>query len=310
MKEERIEILKMVAEKKITVEEGERLLRALEKGEAEERESRSERFGGRHWGPYCRGEWSWGDSFEGLGFKAQEFFENAFGSVFGDEYWFDGYEPAGPVEDLRLDEHTTLVLTNPRTVHKHGSADIIIRPSEDGRLHLENSEKGRCEVLRKESKIVVFCHHDATVRVPSGVGKVKVVLAKGDAEVHDLAVPLDVRAVKGNVVVRKAARPLSARVMKGDMALDLADSYAGRSDVFAVDGDIRVTLSSRFSGGVEARVAKGDIRFTSKGHKTKTSKNSFFRSESVELGSGSGDNLLNLRTMHGDITVEEREEGR
>ncbi len=102
MKEERIEILKMVADKKITVEEGERLLRALEKGEAEERESRCERFGPKHRGPYGRGDWSLGDSFEGFGFKAQEFFENAFGSLFGDEYWFEGYEPARGVRDLSL----------------------------------------------------------------------------------------------------------------------------------------------------------------------------------------------------------------
>jgi len=310
MKEERIEILKMVAERKITVEEGERLLRALEKGEAEERESRSERSGPRHWGPYCRGEWSWGDSFEGLGFKAQEFFENAFGSIFGDEYWFDGYEPVGSVEDLRLGEHSTLVVTNPRTVYKHGSADIRIRPSEDERLHLENSAKGRCEVLRKENKIVIFCRHDAAVRVPPTVGKVKVILAKGSAEVHDLPVPLDVRVVKGDALIWSAARPFSVRVMKGDVAIDLADSYAGKSDAFAVDGDIRVTVGSQFSGRVDARVAKGDIRLHSNGHKTKTSKNSFFRAESAELGGGSGDNLLNLRTMRGDITVEAREEGR
>src|SRR4030067_433509 len=106
MKEERIEILKMVAEKKITVEEGERVLRALEKGQ---------------------------------------------------------------VEDLRLDGETTVVLTNPRTAYKHGSADVSIRPSEDNRLHLEAGEKGKCEVVRKENKIVIFCHNDAAVRVTPSI---------------------------------------------------------------------------------------------------------------------------------------------
>ena len=311
MKEERIEILQMVADKKITVEEGERLLRALEKGEAGERESRSERFSPRHRGPCGRGDWSWGDSFEGFGFKAQEFFENAFGSVFGDEYWFEGYEPArGPVEDLRLDGETTVVLTNPRTAYRHGSADVSVRTSEDGRLHLETGEKGRCEVLRKENKIVIFCHYNAAVRVPPSIGKVKVVLAKGDTEIYDLPLPLEIRTLKGDIVVRNAVRPLSIRAMRGKVAIDLADDYAGKADVSAMDGDISVTTAAQFSGRVEAKVGKGDIRVQSKGLKSKTAKNAFFRSESVELGAGSADNLLNLRTMHGDITVSSREDGR
>ena len=308
MKEERIEILKMVSDKKITVEEGERLLRALEKGEAEERECRSEKFGHKHGGTYCRGDWSWGDSFEGFGHKAQEFFENAFGSVFGDEYWFEGFKPvSGPIEDLSLDGQSTLVLTNPRTAYKHGSADVSIRPSEDGRLHLESGEKGRCEVLRKDNKIVIFCHHNAAVHVPTSIGKVKVVLAKGDAEVNDLPLSLDVRTLKGDIVVRNASRPLNIRAMKGKITVDLSEPYAGRSDVSAMDGDISVTTAAQFSGRIEARVGKGDIRVHSQGMKSKAAKNAFFRSESVELGGGSAENLLNLRTMHGDITVNTRE---
>ena len=311
MKEERIEILKMVADKKITVEEGERLLRALEKGEADERESRSERFGHRHRGPCGPGDWNWGERFDGLGSKMQEFFDNAFGSVFGDEYWFEGYELASvPVEDLKLDGETTLVLTNPRTAYKHGSADVSIRPSEDGRLHLEAGEKGKCEVLRKENKIVIFCHNDAAVRIPASIGKVKVILAKGNTEVHDVRLPLEIRAVKGDVVVRTADHPLSIRAMKGNVTLDLADAYGGKSDVSAMDGDISVTTGPQFSGRVEAKVGKGDIRIQSKGLKSSTAKNTFFRTESVDFGAGSSDSILNLKTMHGDITVTTRGNGR
>jgi DUF4097 and DUF4098 domain-containing protein YvlB len=311
MKEERIEILRMVANKKITVEEGERLLRALERGEAEERESRSERFGPRHHGLRGPGDWNWGERFERLGFKMEEFFDNAFGSVFGDEYWFEGYETASlPVEDLKLDAETMVVLTNSRTACRHGSADISIRPSEDDRLHLEAEEKGKCEVLQKEKRIVIFFRDDAAVRIPATIGKVKIVLAKGDTEVHDLRLPLEIRAVKGDIVVRNAVHPLSIRAMKGRISLDLADSYTGKSDVSALDGDISVTAGPQFSGRLEARVGKGDIHVQSKGIKASTSKNAFFRTESVEFGSGSSESLLSLKTMHGDITVTTREDSR
>jgi len=246
-----------------------------------------------------------------MGFKMQEFFDNAFGSVFGDEYWFEGYEAASvPVEDLKLDGETTLVLTNSRTAYKHGSADVHIRPSEDDRLHLEAGEKSNYEVLQKEKKILIFFRDDATARVPATIGKVKVILAKGDADVHELRLPLEIRAVKGDVVVRNAVHPLNIRAMKGRISLDLADSYTGKSDVSALDGDINVTAGPQFSGRMEARVGKGDIRIQSKGIKSSTNKNAFFRTESAELGSGSSDNLLSLKTMHGDITVTKREEGR
>jgi DUF4097 and DUF4098 domain-containing protein YvlB len=311
MKEERLEILKMVADKKITVEEGERLLRALEKGEAEERESRSERFGHRHRGPCGPGDWNWGERFDGLGFKMQEFFDNAFGSVFGDEYWFEGYEPAAvPIDEIKLDDRTTVVVTNPRTAYKHSSADIRIRPSEDDRLHLELGEKGKCEVLRKENKVVIFCRDDTGVRIPETIGKVKIVLAKGDAEIHDLRVPLDIRTVKGDVAVRNAARPLTIKAVKGNVKLELDDAYAGKSDVSAMDGDISVTAGPQFSGRVEAKVGKGDIRLQSKGLKSSADKNAFFRTESVEFGTGSSETLLSLKTMHGDITLTTRGEGR
>jgi len=241
----------------------------------------------------------------------QEFFDNAFGSVFGDEYWFEGYETASvPVEDLKLDVETTVVLTNSRTAYKHGSADVHIRPSEDDRLHLEAGEKSKCEVLQKEKKILILFRDDAAVRIPTTIGKVKVILAKGDTQIHDLGLPLEIRTVKGDIVVRNAVHPLSIRAMKGKVTLDLADSYTGKSDVSAMDGDINVMAGPQFSGRVEARVGKGDIRIQSKGIKAGTDKNAFFRTESVEFGSGSSDNLLSLKTMHGDITVTTREDGR
>jgi hypothetical protein len=57
-------------------------------------------------------------------------------------------------------------------------------------------------------------------------------------------------------------------------------------------------------------VGKGDIRIQSKDLKSSANKNAFFRTESVELGSGSRDTLVSLKTLHGDITVTTREDGR
>ncbi len=305
MKEERLEILRMVAGKKITVEEGERLLRALEKGEKEDKEDRAERFGPRHRGPR---DWNLGERFEEMGFKMQEFFDHAFGSIFGDEYWFEGYEKVTmPVEELKVDKETWLVLASPRSAYRRGSANVKIMPSDDSRLHLETSGKERCEILQKDKKIVFLCQNDAAIRVPEEIARIKMLLARGNAEIQDAKMTLEIRALKGDISVRNARQPVNIRVMHGDVELDLADAYAGKSEIAAMHGDIKVSASPEFSGKVEARVAHGDIRLEAKGVKSTTSKNAFFRMESIQLGEGASDNHLNLKSMNGNISVTTRE---
>jgi DUF4097 and DUF4098 domain-containing protein YvlB len=308
MKDERLEILRMVADKKITVEEGERLLRALEKGEKEDKENRAEWCGPKHRGSR---DWHLGERFEEMGFKMQEFFDHAFGSVFGDEYWFEGYEKVTvPVEEIKVDKETWLVVASPRSAYRHGSADVKILPSDDSLLHIETAGKDRCEILRKDNKIVFLCQDNATIRVPEEVARVKMILARGDAEIQDAKMALEIRALKGDVSVRNAQQPVNIRVMKGDVELDLADAYAGKSEIAAMDGDIKVAAGPEFSGKVEARVGRGDIRLEAKGVKAATSKNAFFRMESIQLGEGAGDNHLNLKSMNGNISVTTRESAR
>ncbi len=136
MKDERMEILKMVADKVISVEEGERLLRALDKSARRAGAGRSGHHGPRH---RHHGDWDLGERLGEMGFRMQEFFDNAFGSMFGDEYWFDGYETVtGPAEDIVLDEEATLVISNPRHMYRSGSGDIRISPSSDEHLRLSS----------------------------------------------------------------------------------------------------------------------------------------------------------------------------
>jgi DUF4097 and DUF4098 domain-containing protein YvlB len=305
MKEERLEILRMVADKKITVEEGERLLRALEKGDKEDKDSRADWCGPKHRGSR---DWHLGERFEEMGFKMQEFFDHAFGSVFGDEYWFEGYEKMTvPVEEIQVDEETSLVVASPRSAYRHGSADVKILPSDDSSLHVETTGKERCEILRKDNKIVFLCQDDARIRVPEVIARVKMLLAKGNADIEDAKMALEIKALKGHVLVRNARRPVNIRVMKGNVELHLADAYTGKSEIAAMNGDIRVSASPKFSGKIEARVGRGDIRLEAKGVKSATSKNAFFRMESILLGEGGGDNHLNLKSMNGDIAVTTRE---
>ncbi len=308
MKEERLEILRMVANKKITVEEGERLLRALEKGEKEDKENRAERFGPGHRGPR---DWHLGERFEEMGFKMQEFFDHAFGSVFGDEYWFEGYEKVTvPVEELKVEKETWLVVASPRSAYRRGSAGVKILPSDDSHLHVETSRKERCEILRKDDKIVFLCQDDAAIRVPEEIARIKMLLARGDVEIQDAKMALEIKALKGDVSVRNARQPVNIRVMHGDVELDIADAYAGKSEIAAMHGDIKVTAGPEFSGKVEARVGRGDIRLEAKGVKSATSKNAFFRMESIQLGEGAVDNRLNLKSMNGNISVTTRESDR
>jgi hypothetical protein len=305
MKDERMEILKMVADKVISVEEGERLLRALEKGEEEARARRFERCGPRH---RHAGDWDLGDRLGEVGFKVQEFFDNAFGSMFGDEYWFEGYETTkGRPEDLAFDAETTLVVSNPRHMYRSGSVDIRVSPSPDDRLHVVSGERGRIEILKKDNKVLVLCQDDTSIQVPRALSRLKLVLARGNSRIEGLAGALEVRSMKGEITVRDASQPVVIRSMSGNVHLDLADAYAGKTEISSMHGDIEVTTAPAFSGKVEARTARGRIRFRAQDVRTTSSKNAFFRQETTEIGAGDARNLLSLKTMNGDITVAPRE---
>jgi hypothetical protein len=305
MKDERMEILRMVADKVISVEEGERLLRALEKGEETARARHFEHHGPKH---RHHGDWDLGERLGEMGFKMQEFFDNAFGSMFGDEYWFEGYEAVtGPVEDIVLDDEATLVISNPKNMYRSGSGDIRISPSPDERLRLSSGEGGTFEILRKDKKILVLCKDDLSVQVPRKLARLKLVLAKGKTNIDGLASALEVRSMKGDISVRDAAQPVVIRSMAGDVHLELADSYAGRIEVSALHGDIDVATGAGFSGRVEAKTARGQIRIQAQVVKTATSKNTFFRQETAEIGSANPQNLISLKTMNGDVTVRSKE---
>jgi len=305
MKDERLEILKMVADKVISVEEGERLLLALEKGETDARANRFDRFGHAH---RHHGDWDLGERLGEMGFRMQTFFDNTFGSMFGDEFWFEGYEPnQGRAEDLAFDADTTLVISNPRHVYRPRSGDIRITSSPDDRLHVTSGDHGRFEVLRKEKKILILCQDDTSIQIPRGLSRLKLVLAKGNTEIDGFAGALEVRSMKGEIAVRDAAEPVVIRSMSGNIHLGLADAYAGKTEVSAMHGDIEVTTAAAFSGRVEARTAHGHVRVSAQGVKSTTTKNAFFRQETTEIGAGDDRNVLALKTMHGDITVTARE---
>ncbi len=95
--------------------------------------------------------------------------------------------------------------------------------------------------------------------------------------------------------------------MAGDVQLELGDSYAGKTEVSALHGDIEVTTGAGYSGRVDAKTARGQIRLQAPGVKTTSPKNTFFRQEAAEFGSGDPQNLISLKTMNGDVTVRSKE---
>jgi len=305
MKEERLEILKMVADKVISVEEGERLLRALDEGHDQGRAGGPGRHGPRHKRP---GDWDLGERLGEMGFKMQEFLDNAFGSMFGDEYWFDGYETVGGrVEDIVLDAEATLVISNPKSAYRSGSGDIRITPSPDERLRLSTGERGKFEILRKDKKTLILCQDDIFVQVPRQLARLKLVLAKGRTRIDGLPTLLEVRSMKGDVSVAGASRPVIIRSLDGPVRLELDESYSGASEVSALQGDIELAVGPAYSGRVEARTAHGQIRFQAPALRTGAAKNAFFRQEFAEFGTADVRNPISLKTMNGDVTVRAKE---
>src|SRR5215208_2960016 len=105
MGDERLEVLRMVGEKKITVEEAERLLKALD-----EREQRRESSGPRP--EWKAGLFGLGENLRGIGELIRSTVEEAVGGIgFGFEEEFGGLEEVPTVDGrFEVPEGTTLLI--------------------------------------------------------------------------------------------------------------------------------------------------------------------------------------------------------
>ncbi|MHB8878292.1 MAG: SHOCT-like domain-containing protein [Myxococcaceae bacterium] len=240
MSDERTEVLKMVADKKISVEEAERLLRALD--ESDRRREQSP-------GPSSRGFglFGLGASFRGIGELVRTTVEEAI-SGFG--------------LDIDLD-HEALeeVAVRDGRFEVPAGALLAIRQGFHGNLELTASDGDACvvdgnitRVVRGPRGYVVKLGKPegrfTRVQVPRTAGELKAGIGGGEIKATALPCPATLKTMGGELTLVKLRKKFEAHTMGGRILLELYPELDGDCAVETMGGRVE----SGVPGGLRARI--------------------------------------------------------
>lgn len=306
MSEEQREILKMVADKTITVEEAERLLKALEEGERA-RESRQPKDRGGVGAAFD----ALSDVLSDIGPMVRNAVEDAVSGVgFGpDEPDEEGFETVpwekGPVI---IPQGATLEIVQRRTGVRHG-AGLYVEGVPGDACTIEGSGASDVRVYRQEGRVHIrWAHGDLKVCVPHTVAKVVARVMGGSIRSHEVACPVHLRTMGGNLELSGVAHPFDVKTMGGGVTLDLASGFRGDAKGHTMGGSIAATVPCDLSCTVHAVTMGGAVEIEGGMAHVQRSKAAGKQAVRVSLGQGPVCGSIALKTMGGSITVRRKDE--
>lgn len=300
MSAERMEILKMVAEKVITVEEGERLLRALGDGEQRRREPEGQ-------GPFRRpglvgAMEGFGEALAGIGPMVRGVVEEAMAGVGLDlgeeEDEYDAGEVLGRTFPVGPD--TELVVRDDPRIGCGVDLELLGTTSTQCEVLDEGSTGAR--ITRRGSRVIIRTSKDhLRVRIPNTVGRVQAVTLGGDITVRGLAAPLTLRSAGGNLELEGICKALKAKTAGGNIRLDLTDEWTGDSRIATMGGTITVRVPARIRAQILAGTMGGQVKVEEGLGQIRRQQK--LAKEKVEVNLGDGGSSLEIKTVGGDINL-------
>ncbi|MBB6480102.1 SHOCT-like domain-containing protein [Spirochaeta isovalerica] len=297
MKEERLEILKMLQEGIISAEEAEKLLSALDKGEKDSRHRHNseETFSfGNFFSNFDKG-------FSDLGKAVGDLFENI--SISGK---YRDFTPVA-MEDNRFTpgEGVRIEISQPGRGFFNGNSDISVIASPDKAIHII---EGDCEVLRKNGVIALLCSEDCKITIPENMGEVAVQLFNGSIEIDRIDAPVRVETVNGDIVLKNCSRPAKLKTVSGRIESRISGKYKGKMELNTVSGKIGLFIPRSFSGLCESTTISGNVSCHVRENMAEERGSEDFR-KSVHFRFGEGDrtNKVLCRTVSGNVELESDE---
>jgi hypothetical protein len=300
MGEERIEILKMVAENKITPEQAERLLRALDDGDAKRREEPRRRPVGERFGQRG-GLFGLGEIFEGIGGMVQETVAEAVTGFLGDDELrgLPAIELTG--NGFRLEPGSQLSVVQGRL--KHGG-DLELVPGEGETCKLLD-EGGEARVLARGTGAVIVASGALKLMVPPSAAELKVSLRGGAIRGTDLPCPASLRTLGGEIRLARLRFPFEVKTMGGELRLSLEKGLTGESVAETMGGAIELVVPEDLHLRVHAKTLGGRVELEP-GLGRKQGSGGFANLESaiLDLGEGPGEPAsLRLKTLGGNVAL-------
>ena len=300
MSQERIEILKMVGDKKITVEEAERLLRALD-----EREHRGEQ-GGRA-DRHGFGLFGLGENLRGIGDLIRTTVEEAVTGIgFGFDLDREGLEEV-PVKDGRFEVPAGSQLVIRQRFH----ADLELVPVDGGTCIVEGAIDSLGQSANRTVLRLGKTEGRATrVQIPSTVGELKAGVPGGEIRATGLSCPATLKTMGGALRLVKLRKSFQAHTMGGQVFVELYPELGGDSSAETMGGKIEIVVPGGLRARIRANTLGGKVKVDT-GLGEVVSRNSWGEQGAVvEVGGAGGSPRPEIRvnTMGGNVIVRKSEE--
>ncbi len=301
------EVLKMLADKVITVDEAERLLRALNEGKKRKEESRS-RSGG--FPGFTSAFESLGETLAEIGPLVKNTIEDVMTGIFGDESGDpeeEDLEHAEPIEGkYSIAEGIQMVIVNDWRGGGEKS-DLVLQGIEGGSCRIEEESSKPMRVLQSSSHFVIRWHGGPLrVEIPETVNRLKVRTKNGDIRVAGLGCEMSVKTLAGNLEMSDLRQNFKAKTMGGNINLILAKEWQGKAQAHTMGGSIALSLPDEAALQVKATTMGGAIKVAENIRQLER-KQSFPGRDSVtvQVGEEDSDAFIALKTMGGDIKLRE-----
>lgn len=303
MSQERMEVLRMVAEKLITVEEAERLLRAVDEGDRK----REERAGRKP-----RGE-SVGSAFEeigeilgSIGAAVPDAMRQALKGVVIDVGVAEGDLKDVPIVEggLTIPAGTRLEIrerTHPSATR--GGHLKLVAADDDERCTVSVDPEAELRAMSGEGRTrLVFGGGSLEVRVPRKVAEVHARRVGGDIETFAVACPVRIKTMGGDLWLKGVTHPFEAKTMGGAIEIAMADGLTGEGRAVTMGGDMIVDVPAETAVRIDATTMAGSIK-AEPGLEVERKARTTFPERAVIRSGPEPRATVNLKTMGGSITV-------
>lgn len=303
MSEARKEILRLVADGKITPEEGDRLLTALE-GEA--KGPQQETADAVSDGPSSKGGRladGIAQVIEEVGETVRRAMEDAFGTA---QRAFDEHRATTESVVIRdgrfaLPPGARLKVQQAIRLSFGGGSkggNVIMRASTDEGVRVVRGEA--VEAHRNGSDFVLtWAKGNLEIEVPTNLTGLDVRCMGGDLEVLDLAGPMSLETMGGELRVQSPKAPFKFRTLGGTVRVVDCDLREGSATINSTGGDVFVQFALGASVTVRASSLGGSFDFPP--DTTREEQGRPMRRASCTIGDGAAE--LRIDTLGGDVRI-------
>ncbi len=304
------DILKMLAENVISVDEAERLLKALNEGQQRKDEPQAHRRKSHHGiGMGMSGMFeSIGEALSDIGPMVKNTVEDVVTGVFGDDLGdlededFIDVEPVEEQYEIGADTQMVIV-SDWKWGPKRG--DLHIQGVTGNACRIENAEAQHVRIRRSATHFVVqWAGGPLNVHVPETVTKLRVRSKGGDIRIADIHSDMSVKTLGGDLTLKDVLKDFRVKTMGGDITTTLNAAWIGNAKVHTMGGDITLTVPDGVGFDADASTMGGVISVAD-GMQRVNNKQSFPGKSSAKIHAGADDSTstIKLTTMGGDITL-------